>query len=393
MNPLHRLCILTLCVAAALPTAHAAGVSTVSITQRAFVRPKLPANADVPINVPEDGAVKLPFVTGGALGVAARINQAVWRKVFDGAVAPTSPGKTFTARADALPQGITTVDYTTRFLPAINPRLVSFTFSGEGCGAYCEEFTEAHTFDLRDGREIAIGDLLTLDGFVDVGRRVDADRKRKYQKEVTDFKALIKASSKSAKGKKADDDPEINLKFNQDCLDEVRTRPSTPQWLGSERLFVDDKGGIVISVGRCSNHAMQALDDVGNIDVTIPADTLKADLTPYGLTVLQGAGDAPAPLSTFSGRELHGRLGGMPVTMTLEPMRDGAQTKGAYFYDKIRTPIALSVQQDNDHAGFSIRAFEMAVSAGEINLVTSGASLVGTWESKDHEKQYALILQ
>ena len=146
---------LALAAAGFVAPTFAAGAPPVVVQERALVMPKLPAGADVPMNLPEDGAVRMPFVTGGAPGVATRINEAVWREMLDGASAPSTPGKTFTPSPDKLPQGTSSLEYKSQMLPAANPRLLSLDFSGEGCGAYCEEFTQTHVFDLRDGRELA----------------------------------------------------------------------------------------------------------------------------------------------------------------------------------------------------------------------------------------------
>ena len=59
-------------------------------------------------------------------------------------------------------------------------RQLSLGLDGEGCGAYCENFTYTRAFDLRDGRRLSLGDLLTPDGFADVGRRVDAARQGRF---------------------------------------------------------------------------------------------------------------------------------------------------------------------------------------------------------------------
>jgi hypothetical protein len=378
---------LVLAGAACAAAAPAAGLPPVTVQERLLVLPKLPAGADVPMNLPEEGAVKMPFVAGGAPGVAGRINEAVWREMLDGATAPTAPGKTFTPRPDKLPHGTRSLRYDAGFLPSASPRLLSLFFSGEGCGAYCEDFATTRIFDLRDGRELSLGDLLTVDGFAAVGRRVDAERRRAYLKQVRELQALRKTARKGAKGEEDDDEDRRTLA--EDCLKQVETQPSTPDRLVNEVFAIDGRGGLVLSLGRCSNHAMRALDDVGELTVAIPPADLKASLTPYGLAVAQQEGDAPAPPATFDRRELHGRLGGMPVTMKLEPLREGVETRGWYAYDKYRAPIELSVRQE----GGEVRATERTESQGRFELRPAGGSLAGTWSDKDDRKQLAVILQ
>ena len=377
--------ILALAAAGFVAPMLAAGLPPIAVQQRLLVLPELPAGADMPMNLPEDGAVKLPFVTGGAPGVAGRINAAVWREMLDGATAPTSPGKTWTPPRDKLPQGTNSLQYTVDLFPAANPRLLSLSFSGEGCGAYCEEYTSTRLFDLRDGREVSLGDLLTVDGFAALGHRLDAERRRAYQTQVRELRAALKAAPKGRK-KNDDDDTSDRLALNETCLQQAESQPSTPRYLVGDTVSLDGHGGLRLTRDRCSNHANRALDDVDEVKVAVPAADLKAWLTPYGLAVVRQEGDAPPPPATFAGRELHGRLAGLAVTMKLEPPRDGVDTHGTYEYDKFHTPIPLTLRKEGD----TLRAFEQA---GEFELTPAGGSLVGTWRDKDHRKDSPVILQ
>ena len=377
--------ILALAAAGFVAPMLAAGLPPIAVQQRLLVLPELPAGADMPMNLPEDGAVKLPFVTGGAPGVAGRINAAVWREMLDGATAPTTPGKTWTPPRDKLPQGTNSLQYTVDLFPAANPRLLSLSFSGEGCGAYCEEYTSTRLFDLRDGREVSLGDLLTVDGFAALGHRLDAERRRAYQAQVRELRAALKAAPKGRK-KNDDDDTSDRLALNETCLQQAESQPSTPRYLVGDTVSLDGHGGLRLTRDRCSNHANRALDDVDEVKVAVPAADLKAWLTPYGLAVVRQEGDAPPPPAMFAGRELHGRLAGLAVTMKLEPPRDGVDTHGTYEYDKFHTPIPLTLRKEGD----TLRAFEQA---GEFELTPAGGSLVGTWRDKDHRKDLPVILQ
>jgi hypothetical protein len=380
-----RSLVLPLVAAGCAVRALAAGAPPIAVQQRVLVMPKLPAGAHTPANLPEEGAVKMPFVTGGAPGVASLINAAVWREMLDGTVPPVAPGNTFTPRPDKLPAGTVSLDYTASLLPPADPRLLSLQISAEGCGAYCEEFTSTRIFDLRDGRRLSLGDLLTLDGFAGVGHRVDNERRRAYQQQVRTLKAAIRATPKPDK----DDDTADRLALNQDCLAQVASEPSAAQWLLGDDLALDGRGGLVMTIGRCSNHAMRALDDVDRIRVVVPAADLEPWLTPYGLAVVRHEGDAPPPPSRFDQRELHGRLNGLSITMKLDPLRDGAETRGWYSYDKYHVPIALTVS----NAGDEIDAVEQTATQGRFELTPAGGSLAGTWADKGRGKRLPVLLQ
>ncbi|PZO10719.1 MAG: hypothetical protein DCF26_22470, partial [Burkholderiales bacterium] len=265
----------------------------VTVQSRVLVMPPLPAGSEVPMNIPQDGAVAMPWVRGGPPGVARRINDTVWREMLDGASAPTQPGKTFTPPPDQLPQGTVSLQYSAQLIPAAKPRLLSLDFSGEGCGAYCEDFSNTRLFDLRDGRQISLGDLLTVEGFAAVGRRVDAQRRSAYRQQVRQLKAALRSAPRDQRGNESDDADRLAL--NQECLKQVAAAPSTPEWLLSYSFKLNSNKGLVLSIGRCSNHASRALDDVGEITVTIPATSLKGSVTPYGRAVVLQRGDAPPP--------------------------------------------------------------------------------------------------
>lgn len=357
----------------------------VAVQPRVLKLPALPAGTEPPMNLPENGALKMPFVTGGAPGVAGRINDTVWGQMLDGLAPPTSPGTTFTPPADKLPLGTMSTEYTSALLPAAAPRTLTLSLTGESCGAYCEDYTTLFTFDLRDGRAISLGDLLTPAGFTAVGRRLDAERRRAYQAQVRN----VRAEMKSARGRKpVDDDAADRLGLNQDCLAGVDAAPTAPAWMAGDDLRLDGRGGFALTVPRCSNHASRALDDVGRLTVAFGAAELLPSLTPYGRAIVRGEGDAPAPADPM-GRELHGLLGGLAVTMKLDPVREGQEGRGWYAYDKYRTPIPLVVRRQ----GRSLQAFEQSESRGQLELTPAGGSLVGTWSDKERRKELPVVLQ
>lgn len=374
-------------VGAVLP-ALADGGPPLVVQTRTLKLPEAPAGAETRANVPEDGAIRMPYATGGAPGVARRINAAVWSELLDGVPVPAGPGKTFTPPPGQEMQGTRSLDYQAAFIPAAAPRVLSLALDGEACGAYCENFDHTRAFDLRDGRGLSLGDLLTVDGFAEVGRRVDAARRAAYRKQVRLLEGALEAAARSNK-KDPDDDTDDRLAMNEDCLERVDSQPSTPWWLLDEEFALDGHGGMTLTRSRCSNHAGRALDDVGDIAIAIPAAELQRLLTPYGLAVVQQRGDAPAPPIRFDGRELHGRVGGASITMKLEPLHEGVDTPGWYAYDKYRTPIRLAVRLQ----GGQVVATEQAASHGRFELTIGGGTLAGTWSAQDHGKELPAIVQ
>lgn len=361
----------------------AGGIPPVSVQSRALKQRQPPSG-----NEPQDGAIKMPWVTGGAPGVAQRINGVVWAEMLDGVPVPATPGQTFTPPPGHERQGTDELAFKAALIPAAAPRVLSLALNGESCGAYCENFDFTRTFDLRDGRRLSLGDLLTVEGFAEVGRRLDAARRNAYRKQLRQLESAAKAASRSGK-KDPDDDTDDRIEINKTCLEQVATEPSTPWWLLNKEFSLDGHGGLTVTKGRCSNHAERALDDVGEVTVAIPVAELHGLLTPYGLAVVQQEGDAPPPPARFDGRELHGRIGGAAVTMKLEPLREGVDTRGWVTYDKYRTPIALAVRLQ----GGEVVANEQAAGGGLLDLTIGGATLAGTWRDKDHARELPAIVQ
>ncbi len=229
---------------------------------------------------------------------------------------------------------------------------------------------------------------MTPDGFADLGRRVDTERRSAYRKQVRELEGAIKAAARRKK-KDPDDDSADRLAMNKDCLERVDSEPSTPWWLVNEEFSLDGHGGMKVTRNRCSNHAGRALDDVGDITIAIAAAELQGLLTPYGLSVVQQQGDAPAPPARFDGRELHGRVGAAAITMKLEPLHEGGDTQGWYAYDRYRTPIKLAVHLQ----GGQVVAVEQTGSQGRFELTIAGGSLAGTWADTDRHKVLPAIVQ
>lgn len=376
-----------LAAGAASPTL-ADGAPPLVVQTRTLKLPEPAAGAQMSPDVPEDGAIKMPYAMGGAAGVARRINRAVWSEMLDGVPVPAAPGQTFTLPPGQETQGTRSLDYTATFIPPVAPRVLSLALNGESCGAYCEDFAHTRAFDLRDGRRLSLGDLLTVDGFAEVGRRVDAARRDAYRKQVRLLERTLEAAARRRQ-KDPDDDTDDRLAMNQDCLESVDSEPSTPWWLLDVEFALDGHGGMTVTRDRCSNHAGRALDDVGQVTTAIPASELQRLLTPYGLAVVQQRGDAPAPPNRFDGRELHGRVGGAAITMKLDPLREGVDTPGWYAYDKYRTPIRLSVRQQ----GGDVVATEQGAGHGRFELTIGGGTLAGTWADQKHDKALPAIVQ
>ena len=162
-------------------------------------------------------------------------------------------------------------------------RILVLAVSGESCGAYCEAFTREVSFDMRTGRQLALDDLVTAKGLAKMASLMEAERKRRYRAEAKANAAALRTTP--ATDKETRDDLEARRALNRSCVEDP------PAF--DLRFKVGKAGSIVMTSGRCSNHAMRALDDVGEVVLDIPA--AKLDLTPYGRSLLLGGPPVAEP--------------------------------------------------------------------------------------------------
>lgn len=208
------------------------------------------------------------------VSIADAINGDLFSQVFD---AEWSEGMSI---SDAIPStndaGIPPIGDLSYRVVENNERLLSLAISGEGCGAYCEPFTLHLNYDAATGRRIHLTELFTEAGAALLSDSV-ASWKRK---EITDFLKETRQESGSAR----DDDEYIEemIAMYEGCLSMLDEYEEDFAYTD----FAIDRGAITIYLPRCSNHAMRALDELGDFSYRIDFRRWKHDLTPYGKKVL-----------------------------------------------------------------------------------------------------------
>jgi hypothetical protein len=158
-----------------------------------------------------------------------------------------------------------------------NPRFLSLAISAEGCGAYCEPFTRRLNYDAATGRRIPLTELFTEAGVALLSDSVTSWKR----KEITDFLKETRQESGSARG---DDEEYVEemIAMYDGCLSMLDEYEEDFAYLD----FTIDRGAVTIYLPRCSNHAMLALDELGDFSYRIDFTRWKHDLTPYGKKVL-----------------------------------------------------------------------------------------------------------
>ncbi|XVJ70115.1 MAG: hypothetical protein HEQ39_11025 [Rhizobacter sp.] len=329
------------------------------------------------------GTIQMPFVRSQTAEVAARINEALYLRIL-GTPAPLSAGKTFELADGTEPPAGTSWQK----VGAVrnDGRIFSVTLEAEGCGAYCEAYSETHSFDSRSGRALTLEEILTPTARLEVPKRMIAERIKQYRGQIKVLKRDLQALKlKKQSTPDAISDLESRIGLNEDCLSQEREKQKERNslWFSLESLrfsFPDGKG-VVFTSQRCSNHASRALDDVGDVDLFLSLEELPKLLTPYGRFVLLDSEAVPEPRTPLN-QVLRGQIGGAAVTFLLTTSRYGASetsVSGLYYYDKYRKPIGLSGKIDGvmlsltDHSDANGR-MTMALRLGQ-------SGLSGQWRS------------
>lgn len=188
----------------------------------------------------------------------------------------------------------------------------------------------------------------------------------------------MREARKALRGKKVDDKERYEYQVNlyEECARRYKRGgfPNDGMSLGEMRLV---EGGIEWNDGRCSNHATRALDDLGDLKLTMSTDMLRTWLSPYGRALLLDQGNAvPA---TLNGRAqiFKGSLQGpLPIVLIFGSEYGSLEVQpfsaAQYYYQRWRKPIDLKVERQGDQ-------FTLTEPGGVITAKLVGKRLVGQW--------------
>jgi len=307
-----------------------------------------PAPIDIK-NVSFNGS--LPYVVSGNAKRDARINHAI----FLGMAGQPAPARyTDPVKAPEEQDGPTPTSEISYSITRLDARVLAFEFDYEGCGAYCEHHSEQYNFDAATGRPFSSSDIFTPQGRAVLFKRNNPKRLEEYRKAIAGLNKEGAANRKKqriatpwpqARNDNRQDDEESriteSIDMYQHCMDSMRTPDYANFYLQDVFPVKIEEESITFLFGRCSNHAMQALDEVGDQAITYKITELAPHLTPYGKYLLMGGPRNTFPAEPYQ-QFLFGRVGQAAITFDLSrPNADGS-VMGSYFYNKYRKLIRLS---------------------------------------------------
>lgn len=211
-----------------------------------------------------------------------------------------------------------------------------------------------YNFATANGRMILASDIFTPAGGTTLLKQNLAKRAIEYRRAVASLNKDAIANRKKLgiatawpqprpDGKQDGEDERISetIGMYKHCMESMLSPDYGKYFTLANTSLKIDGTSITFLYDRCSNHAMRALDDVGEQKVAYKIDDLAPYFTAYGKYLLMG-GPQAAPRAEPYRQILQGHVGQAAITLQLSERYSDGSLSGSYFYDKYRKPIGLS---------------------------------------------------
>jgi hypothetical protein len=160
---------------------------------------------------------------------------------------------------------------------AVNPIYICLSISAEGCGAYCEGFTRYYMFNTKTGNLLTPDSIFNKDGINFILKTIN-----NYKAEMINSQLkLIEDSLRSPKAKDKENFTDMKDMYT-DCL-QYKTDPGD---ISSMTFFIKGNSLTVIT-GRCSPHALMALDELWEFKNEFRLKEMTKLLSKFGLALIK----------------------------------------------------------------------------------------------------------
>ncbi|WP_045500852.1 hypothetical protein [Chryseobacterium sp. StRB126] len=262
--------------------------------------------------------------------------------------------------------------------------ILSIGMDGEASGAYPENFTIWKNFDLRTGNFINAQDLFQANSIKTIEHLLE----QKVKKRVNDFLAELK----SAKNPPEETEEQIGLYegcYTEQSLDDI------------QYFFGKDK--LTFVAGRCSNHAMRALDDLGSHELELTYKELEKYWSLYAKNLLNGS--EKVEKTSFRNKLYKGKIDGKyPITALVTRFYPNNDTPGVssfnaeYWYDKNKKLIKWDGQMKRNHISITENdryddATSQWIPRAFVEAEMNGNKISGTWQDYKTKKNLSIELE
>jgi len=249
-------------------------------------------------------------------------------------------------------------------------RCLSIRFNWEGCGAYCENYEVYFSFDSNTGDELIADDLFTPNGYGAVKKMITAERQQSLTEEIESEKEQLE---KIREGNATNDSDSTTLKEQIEMYEDCSQRRNDSD-IEYDKIYLGDSA-VWFVAGRCSNHAMRAIDDLYDFYNRVPVYNHINLLSEYGkqfFTLTSKQVSHPRKFKIYEGT-INNKY---PILFFENALADGTQY--SYCYKKYGTMIDL----ENISTAETIQLEERDPNGnrtGTLNLKREGRKFVGTY--------------
>lgn len=294
--------------------------------------------------------------------IARKINEQLQKAELSAVIDPVKKG----AFKEIWPHGANGIGGTSEYSFVVidnNARFITISFSGQGCGAYCEGFTTRYNFNSKTGADIRAPDLFTVSGKSFVGQFITSTRNKLITDIIKELKTRQKSGSAEEKQYAAD-----AIEMYTTC----RRSEDIAAALEYESLQLDEQK-IFFYSDRCSNHALAALDEIGEFVYELPISDFTLCLSRSGHQLLD-----TKLYEIATGRYLKGTINNSIKISVLLKLPEEGEIEGLYFYNR----IAGIIHMNGNKKGSTISLTERDANGnatGQFDLTLTGNLLTGKW--------------
>lgn len=262
--------------------------------------------------------------------------------------------------------------------------ILTIGMHGEASGAYPEEFADWKNFDLRTGNFINAEDLFQPNSV----KIVESIIQKRIKKRISDFLAKLKAEKNPA------EETQDQIAIYEDCF--------TEHTLEDIRYFFG-KNKLTFVAGRCSNHAMRALDELGSHEIEFSYKELEKYWSPYTRNLISGSGKTDK--TSFRNKLYKGKIDGKyPITVFVTRFykyadaNDTSSFTAFYWYDKNKKLIPWDGKMKGNHISITENdhydeAASQWIPRAFVEADMNGSKISGTWQDDKTKKYLTLELE
>lgn len=257
--------------------------------------------------------------------------------------------------------------------------ILSLELNGEASGAYPEGFTNYRNFELRTGDLINLADLFQPKFYKEIEGIVQDVVRNK----VENYIATLKSEDDKS------EDAQERIMMYEDCFTDFELK---------YLKFYFGKDQITVIAGRCSNHALLALDDLGSHEIVFSTETLSPYFSSYAKNLLSDS-EVPISRGSIQNKLYTGEIAGKyPIVLLIKEVNEEGDFSAVYWYEKNKKLIPWSgtlsgnrfSATEDDHYD---EIKEQLIPRAKIEAKLNGTKISGTWQDFKTKKKLNLELE